>query len=276
MAQPTIRTRLCPHCANSIAADALRCLYCKADLSPMPQWPERDEPVPKKASRPEKAHLSVKSKAILSFGLLLFAFGVFLVGGQQERSDFEPLLAKTQQESLEKDKKIKDLETQVARINQRVEGYGGEIEQLKAQLAASQKELAARQKEFAASQKELAANQKDLTAARKRLTEATRELDRLAASRAQPAPRAGSRTAEASPPPAPPRRAPETGLYETVRPTTVFEEPALSSRILSRIGKGTQVTAVRSVGDWLEIRSQHGNPPGFIRADDAALISRSN
>jgi hypothetical protein len=30
------------------------------------------------------------------------------------------------------------------------------------------------------------------------------------------------------------------------------------------------------VGDWLEIRSKQGNPPGFIRADDAAPINRSN
>lgn len=269
MAQPTIGTRLCPHCANSVAVDALKCLYCKGDLSPMPQWPERDEPLTGKVPRAEKPQLSIKSKAILSFGLLLFAFGVYLVGGQQERIDLEPLLAKTQQESLEKEEKIKKLEAQVAQINQRVQGHGAEIEQLKAKLAASQKELAA-------SQKEVAANQKELTAARKRLSEATRELDRLAKSRAAPAPRAGARSAEASPPPVSPRRAPETGLYETIRPTTVFEAPANYSRIISRISKGTQVTAVRSVGDWLEIHSKQGNPPGFIRADDAALISRGN
>jgi hypothetical protein len=33
---------------------------------------------------------------------------------------------------------------------------------------------------------------------------------------------------------------------------------------------------VRSVGDWLEIRSKHGNPPGFIRADDATPVGRGN
>jgi len=40
--------------------------------------------------------------------------------------------------------------------------------------------------------------------------------------------------------------------------------------------KGTQITVVRSAGDWLEIRSKHGNPSGFIRADDATFLSRAN
>src|SRR5919112_951755 len=42
----TSRARLCPHCANSIEENAVRCPYCKADLgtSPeRPQWPSRDE-----------------------------------------------------------------------------------------------------------------------------------------------------------------------------------------------------------------------------------------
>jgi hypothetical protein len=36
------------------------------------------------------------------------------------------------------------------------------------------------------------------------------------------------------------------------------------------------VTVVRSVGDWLEVRSKHDNPPGFIRADDAMFVNRAN
>lgn len=263
MAQPTIRTRLCPHCANSIAADALKCPYCKANLRPEPQWPEREEPVKEKAARPEGRQLTARSMTIMVLGLLLFALGVYLVGGQQERSDLEPALAQAKKEALEKDEKITRLEEQLAQSTQRTEIARNEIEQLKAKLAASQKELAAQKKQLAADQTELAA-------ARKRLTDASREIERLAAARAAPAPR----VAEAPTPPA--RRAVESGLYETVRPTTVFEQPASSSRIVSRISKGVQVNAVRSVGDWLEIRSKQGNPPGYIRADDATLISRGN
>jgi hypothetical protein len=254
MAQPTIQTRLCPHCANTIAADALKCHYCKADIDAVPQWPEREDPLTEPRPRTDRPHLTVRSKVILVLGLLLFALGVFLVGGQQERSDLGPALAKSKQESLEKDEKIKSLEAQLAALREQAQGGTGEIEQLKTKLAARQKELAA---------------------AQKRLAEATREISRLSASRAAP-PRPAARAADPLPPRAPASRAVEAGVYETVRPTTVFEQPATSSRILSRISKGTQVTAVRSAGDWLEIRSKHGNPPGYIRADDATLIGRGN
>jgi len=33
---------------------------------------------------------------------------------------------------------------------------------------------------------------------------------------------------------------------------------------------------VRSAGDWLEVRSKHGKPPGFIRRDDAMFKGGSN
>lgn len=255
MAQSTIQTRLCPHCANSIAAGALNCHYCKADLSPMPEWPEREEISADQAPRAEKQQLTVRSKAILALGLLLFAAGVYMVGGQQERRDLGPALSKAQMEAQEKDEKIKSLEEQLLRMRQQTQGNAGAVEELKAKLAE---------------------RQKDLAATRKRLTEANREVARLSAKRAAPAPRSTTRPAESSAPAVPPRRTAEPRLYETVRPTTVFAEPETSSRILSRISKGTQVTAVRSIGDWLEISSKHGNPPGFIRADDATLLSHGN
>lgn len=255
MAKPTIQTRLCPHCANSITADALTCHYCKADLNPVPQWPEREDIAPEPRATAQRQQIPFRSKVILVLGLFLFALGVYLVGGQRERSDLSPVLAKTQSELQEKDQKIKSLEDQLADLRRQSQGSSGAMQDLKAKLAQSQK---------------------DLAAARKRLTEANREIDRLAASRAAPTPRPASRpTAPASSTPAS-RKTAEPGLYETLRPTTVFEEPTTSAKILNRISKGTQVTAVRSVGDWLEIRSKHGNPPGFIRADDATLINRGN
>lgn len=65
---------------------------------------------------------------------------------------------------------------------------------------------------------------------------------------------------------------PEPSFYEAVRSTSVFEEPSASSRELASIPKGSRVTVVGSTGDWLEVRSKQGRPPGFIRNDDAVLM----
>ena len=80
-------------------------------------------------------------------------------------------------------------------------------------------------------------------------------------------------------PPAPAiasRRPADPGTYQTIRATTVFAEPSASSRIVASVGSGIQVNVVGSNGDWLEVRSKHGKPPGFIRRDDAVLIERIN
>lgn len=68
------------------------------------------------------------------------------------------------------------------------------------------------------------------------------------------------------------RRPAEPGIYETTRATSVFEEPSRSSRTLATIKQGTRVTVVGSEGEWLEVRSKHGNPPGFIRREDAMFV----
>ena len=65
----------------------------------------------------------------------------------------------------------------------------------------------------------------------------------------------------------------EPRLYETVRSTSVFEEPSSSSRKLGTIPNGIRVRVVGSSGDWLEVHSKQGRPPGFIRKDDA-VVSR--
>ncbi|HVO92164.1 MAG TPA: SH3 domain-containing protein [Terriglobales bacterium] len=255
MAQSTIQTRLCPHCANTIGADALKCPYCKAELSPVPQWPEREDEPQRPVQRVPKQPLTVKSKAILALGLLLFALGVYLVGGQQQRSDLGPMLALKQQQLDERDQKIKSLEDQLAQLHQQSLGNASSREQLTAKLKTTENELAT---------------------VRKRLAAANREVERLSSTRVAVA--LASRATNPLPPAptsSPGRRA-NSGLYETVRPTTVFDGPETSARILSRISKGTQVSVVRSSGDWLEIRSKHGNPSGFIRADDAVLVTRSD
>ncbi len=83
-----------------------------------------------------------------------------------------------------------------------------------------------------------------------------------------------SRPAEPSPPPV--RRPAEPGSYEVIRTTSVYKEPSESSRKVSTIQRGTRVMVVGSAGEWLEVRSKHSNPPGFIRRDDATFVERKD
>jgi hypothetical protein len=62
------------------------------------------------------------------------------------------------------------------------------------------------------------------------------------------------------------------GAFQTVRPTQVFSEPSENSELLANISKGTKVNVVDSKGGWLEIRSKHGRPPGFIRKEATERI----
>ncbi|MGH7798758.1 MAG: SH3 domain-containing protein [Candidatus Binatia bacterium] len=268
MGQPKFQTRLCSHCANSIAMDAVTCPYCKADvlLSAEPEWPRHGADFDEPAALPEKAKMTVKSKAILVLGLLVFALGVYLVGGNVQRNDLGPVLAdqKTllaeQQDLLkEKDQRIQNLESQLGQLRQDNQGTSRQIAGFKAQLEE---------------------RQKDLAAAQRKLTAANREIERLSASRvAASAPRPAVATVN---PPAKPAvttrlsRALEPRTYETVRSTPVYEQPAGSARVVAQISKGTEITVVGSGGGWLEIRSRHGKPPGFVRADDAMFVSRAN
>ena len=77
-------------------------------------------------------------------------------------------------------------------------------------------------------------------------------------------------------PAAPSRAGSSAGIYETVRATTVYEDPSSSSKVLASIAPGTRVNVVSSNGEWLEVHSRRGNPPGFIRRSDANLIESSN
>lgn len=256
MSPATIETRLCPHCANSIGADALACPYCKRDLagSAEPQWPERalEE---RTGVVSEKPKLTVRSKAILVVGLLVFALGVYLVGGNVERHDWDEVLARQEQTLREKDLKVESLQAELKELRQ------------KAQSEESSKELRARLEE----------SQKNLAAVQRKLASATKEIERLSASlaTARATPRSGTAvTAQPSEPR--PISSPQTRTYEAVRSTPVYDEPQSSAKVVARLTKGTQVTVVGSENGWLEIRSKHGQPPGFIRADDAIFISRAN
>jgi hypothetical protein len=63
------------------------------------------------------------------------------------------------------------------------------------------------------------------------------------------------------------------GTFQTVRPTQVFSEPSEDSALVAKIAKGVRLTVVDSREGWLEIRSKHGRPPGFIRRDEAVRVS---
>lgn len=256
MTQAKIETRLCPHCANSIGADALTCPYCKADLMVgEPEWPARGEIEPP-ISAPEKQKLTVKSKAILALGLLVFALGVYLVGGNVERHDLDNVLAEQRKTLRERDQKIQSLEAQLAELRQKSHKGAQETEEIKARLDKSQENFAA---------------------AQRKLASANKEIERLSSSRIAPAVRPASQRAD--PPPRSTARS-NTGreprTYEAVRSTQVYEEPTSSARVVAQLTKGTQITVVDSGNGWLEIRSRHGKPPGFIRADDAMFVSRAN
>jgi len=85
-------------------------------------------------------------------------------------------------------------------------------------------------------------------------------------------------TAEEAATPALPRRsiapAPRiSGTFQTVRPTQVFSEPTEDSALVASIAKGVRLNVVDSREGWLEIRSKHGRPPGFIRKEEAVKIS---
>ncbi len=254
MAQPIEAVKLCPHCANSVPLEALKCPYCKADLEAAEahEWPARfaqaadgtkGGPVPTRTKR--SAAKIIMAASVLM--VLLLAM-VLVVGQRQGREPAGDATA-IGTEIQEKDRKIETLEAELARL--RSADSTGQIDELKAKLDDSEKSLAATKSKLAA---------------------ANREIERLTSNQNAAAPR---RRAD-SPPSTPLSRAAEPGIYETRRPTAVYEEPFDSARVVTRIGKATRVTVVRSIRGWLEVRSKHGNPPGFIRSDDAMLVSRAN
>jgi len=206
---------------------------------------------------PKATRVSMLAKIVMVAGVAALALGVYLVVGQRGRSESQLLLEEKVKELQEKEQKIQTLEADAAKTRRTLTEQTGQLSELKTKLEESQKELAS---------------------VRVRLGLANREVDRLASSRSQSAAPTASRPPAPAPQPtpAPTRRAAEAGVYETIRATSVHEDPSGSSRVLSQIGPGTRINVVRSTGDWLEVRSKQGNPPGFVRLDDAKFIGRAN
>lgn len=117
----------------------------------------------------------------------------------------------------------------------------------------------------------LARLEKQLEASPKQIAPSEAEPDEAARpDRAARRPANGSRREE--PRLADRNQSPQPRFYQTVRSTTVFEGPTASSQKVGSIPDGTKVRVVGSTGDWLEVRSKQGRPPGFIRQDDAVLM----
>lgn len=215
------------------------------------------------------------SKWLWVAGILLSALAGFFAGGYLQRNDLLQSMQEQMKEMQAKEQRIKALEGELAKVQQNTTDSGKQLADLKNQLEENQKELAVTQQKLAGAAKEA----ERLAAAKVAAVPVTKPAPR----QAEPAPpptRVATRSADPIPPavkPATPaRRGAEPGSYETVRATTVHEEPVNSSKVVSQIDKGTLVNVVRSSGEWLEVRSKHGNPPGFIRRDDAILVSRAN
>jgi TolA-binding protein len=187
--------------------------------------------------------------------IVVLGLGFFLIAGYRQRNDTRQLEEANFKQGQEREEKIKTLEGELERLRQ-------ELDKSKSQLTT----LTAKLEE----------NQKELSSAHQRLT-ATQEAARVAAKRPPIAPASSAhsvKTPASQTPPA--RRSAEPGVYEVIRATSVREEPSTTARRVTDVNKGTKITVVRAVGNWLEVRSKQGRPPGYIRLDDAILISRTN
>ncbi len=255
--ESTAQTRLCPYCANSIAEDAADCPYCKADFSSQiaPKWLRRGEPSsePRIGSDNHKRS-SIPAKFIWPAALLVLALIAFFAGGYIQRSE----LLLSSQANLKrlqaKDQMIQSQEAQLAQTRQQLNENANQLAEMKTKLEASQKELSLTQQ---------------------RLTVATRPVDRPNASRSPAVMRTASRapdTTASLPQPVAARRTAAPGVYETTKATSVYENPSSASHVISQVDRGTRINVVGSNGGWLEVRSKRGNPPGYVRSDDARQI----
>ena len=256
----TTPTRLCPNCANSIGQDVANCPYCKADLlsQPVPPWLNRDEPSSETrvASKSNK-RAPIPSKFIWPAAMLVVALIAFFAGGYILRSE-QLLSSQTDLKQLPaKDQMIQSQEAQLAQTRQQLDERSNQLAEMKTKLEESQKEL---------------------SAIKQRPGAATREVEGRNASRSAAARRTASRLPDTatSLPGSAARPTAEPGVYETTRETSVYENPSSAARVITQIGRGTRINVESSAGDWLAVRSKHGNPPGYVRSDDARLIARAN
>ncbi len=259
--QSTMRTRLCPNCANSIDEDAANCRYCKADLGPdyVPEWLKRDNSLSKPRDDVNgKKKFAIPARFIWLAALLVVALMAFFAGGYRQRNELL-LSSQTNLKQLQaKDQIIESQAAQLTETRKQLNDNSNQVAELKIKLEESQKEH---------------------SAAQQRLAAASRAVERANSTASAGIRRTASRapnTAPTSPQPVATRRTTEAGVYETTQATSVYEAPSQGARVVTQIGRGTRINVVNSAGDWLEVRSKHGNPPGYVRSNDARQLARAN
>jgi hypothetical protein len=208
----------------------------------------RDERPP--VSRAGSAEGIGAPKVLLAAGIILcvLAAALFATGllGRGESTEDRALVAQKTRELQAKEEQIKALEAELNKL--RAEA---------AELAKAQTDL---KTELTETEKELKASEQRLQAARVEIARSNRQAG------SQP-PRDLRASAPArAPAPQPPAR---PGLYETARATDLYERPARSARVITRIAAGTRINVAGGEGDWLEVVSKRGNPPGYILKTDA-------
>jgi uncharacterized coiled-coil protein SlyX len=185
-------------------------------------------------------------------GVLLIAVVVLAGRGLFWRSDDRGLAPLSEQ----KGKEIDDKDRQIQALDD--------------QIAQARRELDESSKKIADLQAKLEETNRSLSSTQQRLKTAPRSSEPPPASY-PPQERSVARGSE----PAPSstwKRPAEPGRYEVIRNTPVYDQPSSSARQLASITRGTRVNVVGSQGDWLEVRSKRGNPPGFVRRDDAMYV----
>jgi Bacterial SH3 domain len=65
------------------------------------------------------------------------------------------------------------------------------------------------------------------------------------------------------------------GAFKITRPTQVYSGPSGNSRLIANIEPGMKINVVDSRDGWLEIRSKHGRPSGFVRQAAAVRIDQN-
>ncbi|MGH7875194.1 MAG: SH3 domain-containing protein [Candidatus Binatia bacterium] len=259
--QSTMRTRLCPNCANSIDEDAANCRYCKAELVSdyVPEWLKRD----KSLSEPHsdlngKKKFPIPAKFIWPAALLVVALIAFFAGGYRQRNELLLSSQANLKQLQAKDQIIQSQAAQLSETGRQLKDNSNQVAELKIKLEEIQKEH---------------------SAARQRLAAVSREADRANSTRSAEVRRTAARapnTAPAYPQPVATRRSTDPGVYEITQATSVYEAPSQGARVLTQIVRGTRINVVNSAGDWLEVRSKHGNPPGYVRSNDARQLARAN